>query len=281
MVAGVTGLAVLLVGCSSGDAGSQDAEPADTSINADLPKGAGLVVLCKQPLTDGGEPTPDVDRLVENLISQASLPEVDAYEDYALRCDNVGVSTLEAPTAYSQVEPRPLGPPQTAIRVSPDLTGRVEAAPIVNFFAAAVGGAQFPVQPGFGTIIQQSADGSLSSGTRDPREGRTISEECQALPLRALATGDYTGRAQFFVNCGTDQRAWVLVAAAPDNGDPYFVQVVAEVLDTADAEALGRILTTMRVDKDALQRFTEVNAPPPADGATTTTAAAAPTTAAP
>jgi hypothetical protein len=270
----------LVASCSSGDAGGE--ESAGTTINVDLPKGTGNVVLCKQQVTQGGDATPEVDRLVANLISQASLPEVTPYEEFALRCDNVGVSTLEAPSDYTNVEPTPLGPPQTAIRVSTDFGALVEAAPIVNFFAAPVGGAQFPTMPGFGTVIQQSADGSLSSGTRDPREGKTISEECQALPIRDLSTGDFTGKAQFFVNCGDDQRAWVMVAVAPDNGEPYFVQVVAQVLDTADAEALGRVLTTMHVDNDTLVRFTETITPvAPETTATTTVPAAPATTAAP
>lgn len=262
----------LLAGCASGDGDDSTA----TTIDTDLPKASGRVVNCKQAAGGGGEPTAEVERLVDNLISQASLAEAEAYDEFNLVCDNAGVSTLEAPAAYTDVEPAPLGPPQAAIRVSTDFTSRVEESPIVSFFAAPVGGAQFPTQPGFGTIIQQSADGSLSSGTRDPREGETISEECRALPIRDLATGDFTGKAQFFVNCGGDQRAWVLVLAAPDNGEPYFVQVVAQVLDTADAEALGRLLTTMRVDNDALARFAEATAPvepaEPAEGATTTVA---------
>ena len=265
----------LVAGCSSSDgSGTTGGEDSTgTSIDADLPKASGRVVNCKQAAGGGGEPTADVERLVDNLISQASLVEAEAYDEFDLVCDNAGVSTLEAPAAYTDVEPAPLGPPQAAIRVSTDFTSRVEESPIVSFFAAPVGGAQFPTQPGFGTIIQQSADGSLSSGTRDPREGATISEECRALPIRDLATGDFTGKAQFFVNCGGDQRAWVLILAAPDNGDPYFVQVVAQVLDTADAEALGRLLTTMDVDTDALARFAEATAPvEPADGTTTTIA---------
>jgi len=273
----------LLAGCSSSDGGGGGEATTDTTIDADLPKGTGRVVFCKQEAGDGGAPTAEVERLVENLISQASLADAEPYDAFQLVCDNTGVTSLEAPTAYAGVEPAPLGTPQAAIRVSPDFSTRIEEEPVVSFFAAPVGGAQFPTQPGFGTIIQQSADGSLSSGTRDPREGETIAAECQALPIRDLVTADYTGKAQFFVNCGNDQRAWVLVAAAPANGDPYFLQVVAQVLATADAEALGRLLTTMQVDKDALARFAAATAPVPDPGATTTTAAPAPatTTAAP
>lgn len=261
----------LLAACGSGG----DEQSTDTTTGASAPKVAARVPLCTRELTDGGTPTPEVERLVANLIRQASLPEAEPYDDYALLCDNTGVTTIEAPVAYSNMEPAPLAPLQTAIRVSPDFSARVEDEPIINFFAAPVGGSQFPTQPGFGTIIQQSADGSLSSGTRDPREGKTISEECTALPIRDIATGDFTGRAQFFVNCGDDQRAWVLVAAAPDNADPYFIQVVAEVLDTADAEALGRALTTMHVDKDALAAVTAAAEPAPAPDATATTVAGA------
>lgn len=247
-------LVTALAACSSDDGGEQST---DTTVSPTIPKGTPVRMLCKDEVTDGGNPTSDVERLVANLIRQANLFEAEAYEDYALRCDNTGVTTIEAPTHYVDVEPQPLGAPQTSIRVSPDLSARVEAEPIISFFAAPVGGSQFPTQPGFAVIIQQSADGSLSSGTRDPREGKTISEECQALPLRELSTGDFTGKARFFVNCGDGRRAWVLVAAAPDNGDPYFIQVVAEVLDAADAEAVGRALTTMHVDNDTLTRLTE------------------------
>ena len=60
------------------------------------------------------------------------------------------------------------------------------------------------------------------------------------------------------MDCGGDQRAWALVAAAPDDDDPYFVQLIAHVLTTADAEAFGRALASMSVDAENLETFTEV-----------------------
>lgn len=245
-------LAVLLTACGSGG-GEQTT---DTTVDPTLPKAALPYLLCKTAPAEDPSVSPDVEVLVENLVRQASLPEAPAYEESVVRCDNTGVTSIEVPTAYADVEPGPFSPPQTAIRVSPDLSANVEAEPIINFFAAAVGGSQYPTQPGFATIIQQSADGSLSSGTRDPREGATISEECQGLPVRDLDIGDLSGKTRFFVNCGDEARAWVLMAAAPSNGEPYFVQVVAQVLDTADADALGRALSTMEIDQAALGTLT-------------------------
>lgn len=243
-------LVVLLAACGGG--GDDDGATA-TTVDPTLPKAALPYLLCKTAPAEDASVSPDIEVFVENLVRQASLPEAPAYEESVVRCDNTGVTSIEAPSAYADVDPGPFSPPQTAIRVSPDLSANVEAEPIINFFAASVGGSQYPTQPGFATLIQQSADGSLSSGTRDPREGSTISEECQGLPVRDLDIGDLSGKARFFVNCGDEPRAWVLVAAAPSNGEPYFVQVVAHVLDTADAEALGRALSSMQVDQSALE----------------------------
>lgn len=240
---------VVLGACGSGGGDETTA----TTVDPSLPKAALPYLLCKTPVADDASVSPDVEVLVENLVRQAGLPDAPAYEESVVRCDNTGVTSIEAPGAYADVDPSPFSPPQTAIRVSPDLSANVEAEPIINYFAASVGGSQYPTQPGFATLIQQSADGSLSSGTRDPREGATISEECQGLPVRDIDIGDLSGKARFFVNCGDEARAWVLVAVAPSNGAPYFVQVVAQVLDTADAEALGRALSTMTVDEPALE----------------------------
>ena len=280
----------MLASCGSGGDGGGDAsDTADggdaTSATVDpaLPKTTVPFILCKTPAADAVEVSDDVELLVENLIAQAGLPEADPYDDPVVRCDNTGVTTIQAPPEYAAVDPNQFSPPQTAIRVSTDLGANVEAAPIINYFAAPVGGSQYPTQPGFATLIQQSADGSLSSGTREPREGSTISEECQGLPVRDISTGEFTGKARFFVNCGGDSRAWVLVAAAPSNGAPYFVQVVAQVQDTADAEALGLALSTMAVDPDALATLAAAQdaAAAAQAAATSTTVAGATTTAAP
>lgn len=61
--------------------------------------------------------------------------------------------------------------------------------------------------------------------------------------------------------------------ADPTNGDPYFIRVLAQVLDTADADALGRALETMTVDTRALRRFARQSA---TTTTTTTTATARP-----
>ncbi len=278
----VLSITTLAAACGSGDeTASPDAT--SSSVVVENPKGHLPYVLCKGEVQEDLSIPSGVDVLTTNLVRQASLADAPPHEDFVVRCDNTGVAAFEAPVVYRDVDPGPLAQPQTAIRVSTDVTAPVEAAPIINFFAASVGGTQFPTQPGFTTLIQQTADGSLSSGTRDPREGTTIAEDCRALPVRDLATGEFTGKAQFFVNCGGDQRAWVLVAAAPNNGDPYFIQMVAQARDAADADAIGRALTTMSVHAERLAAFNAATAPPaPTSVPTETTVAQAPgTTAAP
>ena len=264
--AALTAIAVLsiTVGAAACGSGDQAASPdgTATSVVAQNPKGHLPYVLCNDEVTEDLSVPSGVEVLTTNLVRQASLADAPPHEEFVVRCDNTGVSTIEAPVAYRDVDPSPLAQPQTALRVATDLSAPVEAAPIINFFAASVGGAQFPTQPGFTTLIQQTADGSLSSGTRDPREGTTIAEDCRALPVRDLATGEFTGKAQFFVNCGDGERAWVLVAAAPNNGDPYFIQLVAQARDAADADAIGRALTTMSVDTERLAAFDASIAPP-------------------
>jgi hypothetical protein len=86
--------------------------------------------------------------------------------------------------------------------------------------------------------------------------GTTIADDCRALPVRDLATGEFTGKAQFFVNCGDDQRAR---GRRPNNGDPYFIQMVAQT-------GLGRrqdrrALTTMSVNPATLAATASLGRP--------------------
>ena len=166
-------LITLTAACGSADQTASTDTTAGTAV-VEGPKGHLPYVLCKdEPAEDLTVPS-GIDVLTTNLIRQASLADAAPYEEFVVRCDNSGVTTIEAPAAYRDVDPSPLAPPQAALRAATDYTAPVEAAPIISFFAASVGGPQFPTRPGFSTLIQQTADGSLSSGTREPRVGMTI-----------------------------------------------------------------------------------------------------------
>lgn len=247
-------LTAVAFGCTSGT----DAPDASTSTTDDTLAYAPVPEGCNEELREDPTVPPEIGLLVADFAATAELPEATPYEHYDERCDNTGVTSIEAPTRFDDVEPAPGAPPQTAVRLSTDFSAPIESEPVINFFAAPVGGDQFPTLPRLAALVGRSADGSLSSGTRDPRQGTTISEDCRALPPQDIETGRFTGAIQFFVDCGGDHRAWALVAAAPDDDDPYFVQLIAHVLTTADAEAFGRALASMSVDAENLETFTEV-----------------------
>lgn len=261
----------LVASCGGSDSDTAATSDASTTTST----GPDQPVACDvDPGDDPSRPARGaVGRLVDRLVAEARLPEAERYTDFRSVCDNVDATSLTAPEDYDYVEPTGSTPPQSVIRVGRDFLGPVEEGPVIALFAAPVGGDQFPTRPRNRRAIAEVVDGSLSTGTRDPREGETIAEDCSDLPVQPFTTSEFTGVAQFYVNCGRDPRAWVVIVADPTNGDPYFIRVLAQVLDTADADALGRALETMAVDTRALRRFARESA---TTTTTTTTATARP-----
>lgn len=259
----------LLASCSSDSGSDSQADTTETSAAGDEPP------PCPTDLSQtAGSPTAGpVKDLVDSLVAAADLPDARGYANYRIVCDNVGVTKLVAPNNYDYVEPSESSPPQSGIRVGRDFLGPVEEGPIIQVFAVPVGGTAYPTQPNKRVWISDTAAGSLSSGTRDPREGDSIAEDCEALPAERFATDELSGASQFFVDCGGDNRAWVGMALSPTNGDPYFVWLLAQTLTVADAQALGRALNTLTFDGAALSTYADET-----ERASTTTTESGPTT---
>ncbi|MBL8777774.1 MAG: hypothetical protein JNK12_17665 [Acidimicrobiales bacterium] len=258
LVAGVALVALLgLVGCSSGADESTDAtDAADATDSTDEAVGdAAAAPECGaaiEPPTLGE----DLEAVAEQVAAEAGLadgPGHDDYDDYEVRCDNVGAVTAGVPTAWDQQSPAADGVPQAGFTAGPDLEGRVEASPVVG-----IGALRFVGDPPTAEFVNtNNAEGSLENGARTlPRRGDSVADGCtplDALPFtvpRAAAGGPLRGEVQPYVDCDGDARVWLLAAGFPEDGSQYQVQLIGQALDRADLDALLRVLvsSTTRAD---------------------------------
>lgn len=197
-----------------------------------------------EPTTGGSTPAASpgthVRALIDEFVRQESLAGSPGSQRHRIVCDELLANGLSVPFAWRDIRREP-----GLVAASPDLAGRIETMPVVVFSAARFSGGR----PRLEDLLAGDAAGSLESGTRDPREGRSVADGCTPRPPIPYADGVYTGLAQVWVNCdGDDGRAWLLVGALPDDGAKYRVDFIAQALTRRDAEALGHALETIQVD---------------------------------
>lgn len=223
-------------GTASGGAGATDTAATDAAEAI----GAGC-----DHAADPVEPAADLVALRDAVAAEAGLPEAEPYDRYVRRCDPVGATTALVPATWDDVVPRPVDPPRSSFTASPDLGARVDAEPVVG-----VGAGRFVGQPTAAAVVNQNnADGSLGAGTRSPRDGPSIAEDCRAVEPVAftLDDGAYAGEAQPYVDCGGDARAWLVAVAFPNDGTHLQVEVIGQARTTADLDALVEALASATV----------------------------------
>lgn len=233
-----------LLACSSGDGDPATGEGA-TAVEAEGPACGAAV---DPPTLDD-----DLAAVAEAVAAEAELVAAEPLAGYEVRCDNVDAISAAVPAAWDQQSPGPDDPPQAGFTVGPDLTGRVEAAPVVGLGALRFVGD--PATPDF--VNTNNAEGSLENGERTlPRRGDSVAEGCSALdPLPFTvpegADGEaLTGEVRPYVDCDGDRRAWLVAAGFPDAGQQYAVYLIGQALTAADAEALLQVLASLRTVGD-------------------------------
>lgn len=175
--------------------------------------------------------------LIDTFVRQGDLREGPRYRGYQILCDTLGSTRFGAPAAWDDRYRGEGG----IITASTDLAGRVEAEPVVGLSASRSG------SPTSLDQIGANAQGSLESGTRAPRSGRSIAEGCSPKPPVPYDDGTFHGLARSYVDCDGDRRAWLLVSVVPNDRSDYHVDLIGQALTSGDAEALGHALETMKV----------------------------------
>jgi len=195
---------------------------------------------CGARVGRGPELSAQLTALRDAFVEEAGLPDAPPYRRYRVVCDDLRASRVAVPASWASVVKGP-----TNVTVGPDLEAPVEDEPVVGVGAARFVGAPAPPS----AIMDGNAGGSLENGRRQPpRRGRSVIDGCTARPARPYSYGGYTGETRAYVDCDGEHRAWLYMAAFADNGDKCQIQMIAQALTTADAEALVRALATLRVD---------------------------------
>ena len=110
------------------------------------------------------------------------------------------------------------------------LEGDIESTPILGYTAV-----QFTNFPDLYAVIEQTAAASTGG-------------ECEAQAPGDYTDGVFSGRIQAFVNCGGQDRAWLFVAATPDNGDSYATVIFGQAVTLADVDALQHAFDTFNTN---------------------------------
>lgn len=222
-------LVVGLVACSDEPAPGTGAEEATIAPPA-----------CGARVGRGPELTAQLAALRDAFVEEAGLPDAPRYRRYRVVCDDLRASRVAVPASWASIVKGP-----TTVTVGPDLEARVEDEPVVG-----VGAARFVGEPAPpSAIMDGNAGGSLENGRRQPpRRGRSVIDGCTARPARPYAFAGYTGETRSYVDCDGEHRAWLYMAAFADDGDKCQIQMIAQALTTADADALVRALATLQVD---------------------------------
>lgn len=215
-------LALGLAACGGGD----DDESADvTAAPITTAPDTTAAPTTTAPATDDTDAGDAVS--VDNFASEAGITDQgDTYDDFVEVTDDSGQIVVEVPTEWSDLDTSATDDGNPSIQASPDLGGDIESTPILGYTAV-----QFTTPPDLDNVIAQTA-------------AATTGGECEEDTVNDYADGVFSGRIQAFVNCGGSDRAWLFVAATPDNGDSYATVIFGQAITLADVDALQHAFDT-------------------------------------
>ena len=237
-----------LSACGGGDDAAPDGTYATSTTAATTAATAGgSTIDCGAAVDVPAVLEADQARLLAELTDTLGLADASPYPAFRVVCDSVGATSAQVPAAWGDVAPGPGDPPRASVTVGPDLTSVVQAEPVVFF-----GAGRFVGDPPAASFINENiAAGSLENGARTlPRRGDSIPEGCVPLDPVPYRAGGYTGEIQPYAECDGEARGWLVAAAFPDDGGQYQTQLVGQALNTADLEALVRVVVTLEADPD-------------------------------
>ncbi|MBL8774791.1 MAG: hypothetical protein JNK12_02615 [Acidimicrobiales bacterium] len=223
-------LAFVLVACGGGDGDDESAVTAAPL--ATTPDNTAAPATTAAP--DSGDTGDDavggaVD--IDSFASDAGITESgDSYSEFVQVSDDSDQIFVEVPAEWDDLDTTASSDGNPSIQASPDLGGDIESTPILGYTAV-----QFTSPPDLDEVISQTA----AASTRG---------ECEAGTPNDYSDGVFSGRIQAFVNCGGDDRAWLFVAAIPDNGDSYATVIFGQAVTLADVDALQHAFDTFNTN---------------------------------
>ena len=168
---------------------------------------------------------------IDSFASDAGITESgDSYSEFVEVSDDSEQIFVEVPAEWDDLDTTASSDGNPSIQASPDLGGDIESTPILGYTAV-----QFTSPPDLDEVITQTAAASTGG-------------ECEAGTPNDYSDGVFSGRIQAFVNCGGDDRAWLFVAATPDNGDSYATVIFGQAVTLADVDALQHAFDTFNTN---------------------------------
>lgn len=149
----------------------------------------------------------------------------DAYADYVIVTDDSDSISVEVPAQWSDVD-------GTVSEIGPSLV----AAPSIQEFD------QTGDVPGVRITASQEVGADLEALLDQVAQN----EDCTSQGREDFETPFYSGRLEFFSDCGDTGAGFVTLAALADDGS-FTVVVAMQAVTRADLEALDRIINTFQV----------------------------------
>lgn len=170
------------------------------------------------------------DSAIEEFESGVS-DEGEEYTDFEQITDDSGTIVVEVPVEWDDVDGSPNSSGDPSLRAGPDLGAPAEEVPVLGYTAVEVA-----------NPAGQDLDGLISTVSDATTQG-----ECTEEPAQPYSDPAFTGRIQAFVDCGGDDRAWLFVAATPDNGDPFVAVIFGQAVTVADVDAIQHAFDTFNI----------------------------------
>ena len=226
-------LAVPVACTTTEQVGSGDEEDSTTTTSGDAPVTTTTVALDEYDVEaqdcESTGPRDGTQELIDQFVAAAGITEEgEPYEGCARYQDETETVALEVPESWEYVAPVELEGGIASLQVRPRVSSD-PGDPVVGVAAR-----QTDTPTDLDTALVQL-------GTSTTNEARCVPQETED-----YADGVFTGRVKMYVDC-PDGRAWLFVAANPDDGSPYTIAVLGQVVTLADVEVLQHVLDTYAI----------------------------------
>lgn len=179
-----------------------------------------------------GDPIEPYESLVADVEEDTgdALAEGESY-DYVTVTDDTGLLVVDVPREWADLATETI-----ALEGGAELP-QIVAAPDLDAYLETFDG------PGMSFAVD--LDGAISID--DFLASSDFSADCLTEGPEPYDDGLYTGRVEYWTDCGERDSVLVVIAARPP-GSEFTLRVVAQVLSDSDVEALDTIVRTFRVD---------------------------------
>ena len=171
-------------------------------------------------------PTPEAEGVVAGIdFGALDLPPGEPYDGYTELVDDTGTIQVKVPTAWSDTDTAPSGEDEWPyVLASADIDGVISDWTTPGVF-----------------VVHQSTAGS-EQDELDAQDDRVdLTGTCQAMQSFEYDDGSYTGLAELWTGCASDQAAELVISTSVD-GDHLLAMV--QMLTEADIDAAIRVIET-------------------------------------